>query len=89
MALTDISLNFLCICCWLIHDDECDVHLLSSFIVSLLSLSDCLQVVTMPEYLKKRFGGQRIRVYLSVLSLFLYIFTKISVSVSLGLIPLG
>lgn len=34
----------------------------------------------MPEYLKKRFGGQRIRVYLSVLSLFLYIFTKISVS---------
>lgn len=34
----------------------------------------------MPEYLKKRFGGQRIRVYLSVLSLFLYVFTKISVS---------
>lgn len=34
----------------------------------------------MPEYLKKRFGGQRIRIYLSVLSLFLYIFTKISVS---------
>uniref|UniRef100_A0A672NB52 Solute carrier family 5 member 1 n=1 Tax=Sinocyclocheilus grahami TaxID=75366 RepID=A0A672NB52_SINGR len=39
-----------------------------------------LQVVTMPEYLKKRFGGQRIRIYLSVLSLFLYVFTKISVS---------
>uniref|UniRef100_A0A672N5S7 Solute carrier family 5 member 1 n=1 Tax=Sinocyclocheilus grahami TaxID=75366 RepID=A0A672N5S7_SINGR len=37
-------------------------------------------VVTMPEYLKKRFGGQRIRIYLSVLSLFLYVFTKISVS---------
>ncbi|XP_048028973.1 sodium/glucose cotransporter 1-like isoform X1 [Megalobrama amblycephala] len=35
-------------------------------------------VVTMPEYLKKRFGGQRIRIYLSVLSLFLYVFTKIS-----------
>lgn len=34
----------------------------------------------MPEYLKKRFGGQRIRIYLSVLSLFLYVFTKISVS---------
>lgn len=34
----------------------------------------------MPEYLKKRFGGQRIRIYLSVLSLVLYIFTKISVS---------
>uniref|UniRef100_A0AAR2JU45 Sodium/glucose cotransporter 1 n=1 Tax=Pygocentrus nattereri TaxID=42514 RepID=A0AAR2JU45_PYGNA len=46
-------------------------------------------VVTMPEYLKKRFGGQRIRIYLSVLSLFLYIFTKISVSVSMGHIPLA
>jgi len=34
----------------------------------------------MPEYLKKRFGGQRIRIYLSVLSLILYVFTKISVS---------
>ena len=39
-----------------------------------------VQVVTMPEYLRKRFGGQRIQVYLSVLSLVLYIFTKISVS---------
>ena len=37
-------------------------------------------VVTMPQYLKKRFGGQRIQVYMSVLSLILYIFTKISVS---------
>uniref|UniRef100_A0A673XFE3 Sodium/glucose cotransporter 2 n=1 Tax=Salmo trutta TaxID=8032 RepID=A0A673XFE3_SALTR len=37
-------------------------------------------VVTMPEFLRKRFGGQRIRIYLSVLSLFLYVFTKISVS---------
>lgn len=36
-------------------------------------------VITMPQYLRKRFGGQRIRLYLSVLSLFLYIFTKISV----------
>uniref|UniRef100_A0A8C1RM97 Solute carrier family 5 member 9 n=1 Tax=Cyprinus carpio TaxID=7962 RepID=A0A8C1RM97_CYPCA len=35
-------------------------------------------VVTMPEYLRKRFGGQRIRIYMSVLSLILYIFTKIS-----------
>lgn len=33
----------------------------------------------MPQYLRKRFGGHRIRLYLSVLSLFLYIFTKISV----------
>ncbi|KAA0198527.1 hypothetical protein HAZT_HAZT002250 [Hyalella azteca] len=37
-------------------------------------------VFTMPEYLRQRFGGQRIRVYLAVLSLLLYIFTKISVS---------
>uniref|UniRef100_A0A672KIU8 Solute carrier family 5 member 9 n=1 Tax=Sinocyclocheilus grahami TaxID=75366 RepID=A0A672KIU8_SINGR len=36
-------------------------------------------VVTMPEYLRKRSGGQRIRIYMSVLSLILYIFTKISV----------
>lgn len=37
-------------------------------------------VITMPQYLRKRFGGHRIRLYLSVLSLFLYIFTKISVN---------
>ncbi|KAF2361703.1 Sodium/solute symporter [Trinorchestia longiramus] len=35
-------------------------------------------VYTMPEYLRQRFGGQRIRVYLAVLSLLLYVFTKIS-----------
>ncbi|KAJ8386041.1 hypothetical protein AAFF_G00177300 [Aldrovandia affinis] len=43
-------------------------------------------VVTMPEYLKKRFGGQRIRVYLSVLSLLLYVFTKISADMFSGAI---
>ncbi len=37
-------------------------------------------VFTMPEYLRKRFGGQRIRIYLSILTLLLYVFTKISVS---------
>lgn len=41
-------------------------------------------VITMPQYLRKRFGGHRIRLYLSVLSLFLYIFTKISVSTCSG-----
>ncbi|XP_044530749.1 sodium/glucose cotransporter 4 [Gracilinanus agilis] len=41
-------------------------------------------VVTMPEYLKKRFGGQRIQVYMSVLSLILYIFTKISTDIFSG-----
>ncbi|KAF1377458.1 hypothetical protein PFLUV_G00201020 [Perca fluviatilis] len=43
-------------------------------------------VVTMPEYLKKRFGGQRIRIYLSVLSLVLYVFTKISADMFSGAI---
>jgi Na+/proline symporter len=38
------------------------------------------QIVTLPEYMQKRFGGQRIRMYLSVLSLLLSVFTKISVS---------
>ncbi|CAH2295409.1 sodium glucose cotransporter 1 [Pelobates cultripes] len=41
-------------------------------------------VVTMPEYLRKRFGGDRIRVYLSVLSLLLYVFTKISADMFSG-----
>ncbi|KFO84270.1 Sodium/glucose cotransporter 1, partial [Buceros rhinoceros silvestris] len=41
-------------------------------------------VVTMPEYLRKRFGGQRIQVYLSVLSLILYVFTKISADIFSG-----
>ncbi|XP_067846354.1 sodium/glucose cotransporter 4 isoform X2 [Heptranchias perlo] len=41
-------------------------------------------VVTMPEYLKKRFGGQRIRIYMSILSLILYIFTKISTDIFSG-----
>lgn len=37
------------------------------------------QVATVPEYMKKRFGGTRIQMYLAGLSLLLYIFTKISV----------
>ncbi|KAM3603359.1 uncharacterized protein V6R79_020719 [Siganus canaliculatus] len=43
-------------------------------------------VVTMPEYLKKRFGGQRISMYLSLLSLALYVFTKISADMFSGAI---
>ncbi|XP_069840885.1 sodium/glucose cotransporter 2 [Dendropsophus ebraccatus] len=42
------------------------------------------EVMTMPEYLKKRFGGERIQLYLSVLSLAMYIFTKISVDMFSG-----
>ncbi|KAK8379347.1 hypothetical protein O3P69_019323 [Scylla paramamosain] len=41
-------------------------------------------VYTMPEYLRLRFGGQRIRVYLSFLALMLYIFTKISADLYAG-----
>ncbi|XP_078527549.1 sodium/glucose cotransporter 4-like [Lissotriton helveticus] len=41
-------------------------------------------VVTVPEYLRKRFGGQRIRIYISIMSLMLYIFTKISVDLFSG-----
>uniref|UniRef100_A0AAQ4S0P0 Sodium/glucose cotransporter 2 n=1 Tax=Gasterosteus aculeatus aculeatus TaxID=481459 RepID=A0AAQ4S0P0_GASAC len=41
-------------------------------------------VITMPQYLKKRFGGTRISLYLTVISLFLYIFTKISVDMFSG-----
>eukprot|EP00063_Salmo_salar_P094365 XP_014069200.1 PREDICTED: sodium/glucose cotransporter 2-like [Salmo salar] len=41
-------------------------------------------VITMPQYLKKRFGGTRISLYLNVISLFLYIFTKISVDMFSG-----
>ncbi|NWI42985.1 SC5AB protein, partial [Picathartes gymnocephalus] len=37
-------------------------------------------VTTMPEYLRKRFGGKRIQIFLAILYLFIYIFTKISVS---------
>ncbi|KAF2987301.1 hypothetical protein EK904_000774 [Melospiza melodia maxima] len=35
-------------------------------------------VTTMPEYLQRRFGGKRIQIFLAILYLFIYIFTKIS-----------
>nr|XP_019605755.1 PREDICTED: sodium/myo-inositol cotransporter 2 isoform X2 [Rhinolophus sinicus] len=40
----------------------------------------------MPEYLRKRFGGNRIPTTLAVLYLFIYIFTKISVDMYAGAI---
>ncbi|KAM9725601.1 sodium/myo-inositol cotransporter 2 isoform 4-T4 [Dama dama] len=43
-------------------------------------------VTTMPEYLRKRFGGNRIPIILAVLYLFIYIFTKISVDMYAGAI---
>ncbi|XP_078489633.1 sodium/myo-inositol cotransporter-like [Ciona intestinalis] len=39
---------------------------------------------TMPEYLEKRFGGKRLRIYLAVLSLVLYCLTKLSVNLYAG-----
>ncbi|NP_001075662.1 sodium/myo-inositol cotransporter 2 [Oryctolagus cuniculus] len=44
------------------------------------------QVTTMPEYLRRRFGGSRIAITLAVLYLFIYIFTKISVDMYTGAI---
>ncbi|XP_055019741.1 sodium/myo-inositol cotransporter-like [Boleophthalmus pectinirostris] len=41
-------------------------------------------VYTMPEYLSKRFGGKRLKVYFATLSLVLYIFTKLSVNLYTG-----
>ncbi|KAM8794734.1 sodium/glucose cotransporter 2-like [Eudromia elegans] len=41
-------------------------------------------VMTMPEYLRKRFGGRRIQLSLSLLSLLLYVATKISVDMYSG-----
>ncbi|XP_041085598.1 sodium/glucose cotransporter 5-like [Polyodon spathula] len=41
-------------------------------------------IVTMPEYLGRRFGGERIRMYLSTLSLLLSVFTKISTDLYSG-----
>jgi len=35
-------------------------------------------VTTLPEYIKKRFGGKRLSVLFSTMSLLLYILTKIS-----------
>ncbi|CAF4017440.1 unnamed protein product [Rotaria magnacalcarata] len=46
-------------------------------------------VFTMPEFLKKRFGGDRIRLYQTVLALILSIFTKISVDLYSGAIFLN
>ncbi|XP_006902109.1 PREDICTED: sodium/myo-inositol cotransporter 2 [Elephantulus edwardii] len=44
------------------------------------------RVTTMPEYLRKRFGSNRIPIILAVLYLFIYIFTKISVDMYAGAI---
>lgn len=43
-------------------------------------------VSTLPEYIQKRLGGKRIQIYLTVLSLILYVFTKISANLYAGAI---
>lgn len=43
-------------------------------------------VCTLPEYMMKRFGGRRIRVYLACMSIFLYIVSRISVDLYSGAI---
>ncbi|XP_070482987.1 probable glucose sensor protein SLC5A4 [Equus przewalskii] len=44
------------------------------------------EMMTMPEYLKKRFGGERLQIYLSVLSLFIIVVLRISVNMFSGAI---
>ena len=46
----------------------------------LLTACFCTQVYTMPEYIRRRYGRERLRTYLSLLSILLYVITKISVS---------
>ncbi|KAJ3582029.1 hypothetical protein NHX12_015968 [Muraenolepis orangiensis] len=41
-------------------------------------------VYTMPQFLAKRFGGRRLKVYLAALALLLYVFTKLSVDLYAG-----
>ncbi|XP_045909036.1 sodium/myo-inositol cotransporter [Micropterus dolomieu] len=41
-------------------------------------------VYTMPEYLSKRYGGSRLKIYFASLSVLLYIFTKLSVDLYAG-----
>ena len=36
-----------------------------------------LGVFTMPEFLKKRYGGERLKLFITMLSLGLYAFTKV------------
>ena len=42
------------------------------------------QVLTMPEYIFKRFQSKRLRVLLAIVSLLMYVFTKISADLYAG-----
>ncbi|KAH8861474.1 Sodium/myo-inositol cotransporter [Schistosoma japonicum] len=70
---------------------ELNVHLDASIILQLLGwvflpVYIASGVNTLPEYMRNRFGGSRIQIYLAIMSLFLYIFTKISVGGFQGLL---
>ncbi|XP_024623721.1 LOW QUALITY PROTEIN: solute carrier family 5 member 4-like [Neophocaena asiaeorientalis asiaeorientalis] len=43
-------------------------------------------VMTMPEYVRKRFGGKRLHIYLSILSLFICVALRISSDIFSGVI---
>jgi len=59
------------------------VLMLGYFFTPIYMSSGC---TTMPEYLKIRFGGKRINILISLLSILIYIFTKISVDLYAGAI---
>ena len=55
-----------------------------SFIFKSIELNLTLffvQCYTMPQYLKMRYGGQRIRIWLAILHIFLTIVAQIAVSI--------
>ena len=61
------------------------------FVILLLGYVFCpiylrSRCTTMPEYLKLRFGGNRITILIAIMSLITYIFTKISVDLYSGAI---
>uniref|UniRef100_A0A6Q2YYY5 Sodium/mannose cotransporter SLC5A10 n=1 Tax=Esox lucius TaxID=8010 RepID=A0A6Q2YYY5_ESOLU len=72
-----------CVC---LFRGESNIYIAGRLLLADQVMSVCLlfQIVTMPEYLGRRFGGERIRTYLSVLSLMLSVFTKISTDLYSG-----
>lgn len=53
---------------------------LKLFLINGVDLPLIHQIYTMPEYLQWRFGGYRLRIYLTVIALVTYIFSTVSVS---------
>uniref|UniRef100_A0A3P8YKS8 Sodium/mannose cotransporter SLC5A10 n=1 Tax=Esox lucius TaxID=8010 RepID=A0A3P8YKS8_ESOLU len=72
--------------CTCLQGGESNIYIAGRLLLADQVMSVCLlfQIVTMPEYLGRRFGGERIRTYLSVLSLMLSVFTKISTDLYSG-----